>query len=83
MTMTMTSDKIFHLAFAVPARVMLMDKSTPLAAVTGALIQTADEPNLIIKTKMLFPCNGGPVKGSITMLVNRAHIVSLVEVKEA
>ena len=82
---------VFLVTFASPARVMLMDKCTPLVAVTAEIVDSAQVTalpgpvigaNMIVRTKMLFPCNGGPVKANLTMLLNRDHLVSIVEVRE-
>jgi hypothetical protein len=73
--------KLYHLSFSAPPRVMLMDKSTPLVAVTGWLSMTPDDPaNMIVKTTVLYTNGGTPTKATMTMLVNRAFVVSLVEV---
>jgi hypothetical protein len=82
-TMATTEEQVFHIAFAQCPRVMLMDKSTPIAAITGTItgMSNDDPANMIIKAKVLFPVNGGPVKAGVTLIVNRAHVVSMMVVQ--
>lgn len=81
--------RFVHVTFAVPARVMLQDKSTPLAAVTCTVSdpmrdgERIDPNTLILATRWLFPVNGKPVKASIKIIASIRHIVSMVEAQLA
>lgn len=74
-------EDLLHITFAQPVRVMLMDKSTPLVAVTGHVVEVGGL-SLMIKARMLFPANGAPVKANLEIAVRDTNIVGFFEVKQ-
>jgi hypothetical protein len=76
------ADKLFHITFTTPVRVMLMDRSTPMVAVTGHFIRVDGLPGdvVMIKVKMLFPAQGNPVRGSLTITTLTTNVAGVVEV---
>lgn len=68
-----------HVTFVCPVRVMLMDKSTPIAAVTcRAMRDEQCERVILTGVRMLFPVAGGPVKATVDIAVARTNIAGLV-----
>lgn len=74
---------LFHITFGVPVRVMLQDKSVPVAAVTAEISMPDRQPSTRhLRCKTIFPVLGGVMKASITIITTPDNIAGAVEVKQ-
>ena len=73
---------LYHFTFVGPVRVMLMDKSILIAAVTATVSTPGGQPNTRqLRCRMLFPVNGGPSKATMDIITTPRNIAGAVEVK--
>lgn len=82
---TILQTKIFHITFKQSVRVMLMDTSVPIAAITGVVQDVSNGANgdaYRLRPRMIFPEAGGQQKASIEMMVPGDNIAGIVEVKQ-